>query len=229
MHALQKILPAYRNFLQLVWEILDAFCCRYSPLDASCRCYSLHGSETTLDWAPWKGADGGLRIFLVLHSPHNYDYSMTPTIGSDTIQRSARAGTIVTGLFITLAGAPCTIPYFIRLFLHYAVLHPIIPALCQLRERAYYAQNYAGIIAASLIRTHDQERLVSYTMSSPLLTFLPRVTCPTRSCHQLCSFSVLSKTQSLPPLQPCYRFDARLKVTKLPIYIAIEGSRTRVV
>ena len=43
-----------------------------------------------------------------------------------------------------------TIPYFIRLFPHYAVFHPIIPALCQLRGRAYYARNYAGIIAASL-------------------------------------------------------------------------------
>ena len=52
---------------------------------------------------------------------------------------------------LAVAGAPRTIPYFIRLFPHYAIFHPIIPALCQLRERAYYARNYAGIIASSLI------------------------------------------------------------------------------
>ena len=35
-----------RNFLQLVWEVLDAFCWRYSPLDASCRCCSLRGIQS---------------------------------------------------------------------------------------------------------------------------------------------------------------------------------------
>ena len=93
------------------------------------------GSEATLDRGPWKGADGGLRILLVLRLLHNYHYSMTATIDSDTIQRSARAGTMVTDIFITLAlpvaGAPRTILYFIP---HYAVFHPIIPALCQLRN-----------------------------------------------------------------------------------------------
>ena len=36
---------------------------------------------------------------------------------------------------LAVAGVPCTIPS--RLFPHYAVFHPIIPSLCQLRERAY--------------------------------------------------------------------------------------------
>ena len=81
---------------------------------------------------------------------------MTATIDSDTIQRSTRAGTMVTGIFITLAtwniGCRWSATYnTVQLFPHYAVFHPIIPALCQLRERAYYARNCAGIIAASLI------------------------------------------------------------------------------
>ena len=116
------------------------------------------GSKATLDRPPWKGADGGLRILLVLRFLHNYyDYGMTATIGSKTIQRSTRAGTMVTGIFITLAtwntGCRWSATYN-------TVFHPIIPALCcisipvlcQLRERAYYARNYAGIIASSLVR-----------------------------------------------------------------------------
>ena len=99
------------------------------------------GSKATLDRPPWKGADGGLRILLVLRFLHNYyDYSMTATIGSDTIlQRSTRAGTMVTGIFITLAiylehwlslerhvqyhissDYSHIMLYFIRLFPHYA-------------------------------------------------------------------------------------------------------------
>ena len=87
---------------------------------------------------------GGLRILLVLRFLHNYDCSMTATIGSDTIQCSARAGTTVTGIFITLAtwNTGCRwsatyntvfhsriMPYFIRLFPHYAssVIVPIMP------------------------------------------------------------------------------------------------------
>ena len=60
-----------RNFPQLVWEDLDTFCWRYSPLYASCRCYSLRIQiEATLDRGPWKGTDGGLRILLVLRFLH---------------------------------------------------------------------------------------------------------------------------------------------------------------
>ena len=44
-------------------------------------------------------------------------------------------------------------PYFYSRIMH-AVFHLIIPALCQLRERAYYAQNYAGMIAESLHTTY---------------------------------------------------------------------------
>ena len=110
------------------------------------------GSEATLDRAPWKGADGGLRCLAF----SAYDYSMAATIDSDTIQRSARAGTMVNGIFITLAtrNTGCRWRIYNTVFHpiipHYAVFYPIIPALCQLRGRAYYAQNYAGIIAASL-------------------------------------------------------------------------------
>ena len=119
------------------------------------------GSKVMLDWPPWKGADGGLHILLVLRFLHNYyDCSMTATIGSDTIYIYSIALELEQWLLVSsslslpgtlaVAGAPRTIPYFIRLFPHYAVFHPIIPALCQLRERAYYARNYAGIIASSL-------------------------------------------------------------------------------
>ena len=112
------------------------------------------GSEATLDRPPWKGADGGLRILLVMRFLHNYDYSMTATISSDTIQRSARVGTMVTGLFITLATWN-TAWLLLERHVQYRISIPAlcrisIPVLCQLRERAYYARNYAGIIAASL-------------------------------------------------------------------------------
>ena len=79
--------------------------------------------------------------------------SMTATIGSDTIQRSARAGTMVTGLFITLAnwntGRRWSAMY--NTVFYSRIMPYFIPGLCQLRERAYYARNYAGIIAASLV------------------------------------------------------------------------------
>ena len=105
------------------------------------------GSKATLDRGPWKGADGGLRTLLVLCFLYK-NYSLTATIGSDTIQCSTRAGTMVILVSSSLskpgtlavAGAPRTIPYFrsdyshimpyfIRLFPHYAssVNVPIMP------------------------------------------------------------------------------------------------------
>ena len=82
------------------------------------------GSEATLDRAPWKGTDGGLRCLAF----SAYNYSMTATIDSDTIQRSARAGTMVNGIFITLAtrNTGC------RWRIYNTVFHPIIPALCRI-------------------------------------------------------------------------------------------------
>ena len=116
------------------------------------------GSKATLDRPPWKGADGGLRILLVLRFLHIMIivwlqqlvvtlYSLALELEQWLLVPSSLSlpGTLA------VAGAPRTIPYFIRLFQHYAVFHPIIPALCQLRERAYYARNYAGIIASSLL------------------------------------------------------------------------------
>ena len=77
------------------------------------------------------------------------DYSMTATIGSDTIQRGTRAGTMVTGIFITLAtwntGCRWSATYNTVVSSDYScIMLYFIPALCQLRERAYYARNYAG-------------------------------------------------------------------------------------
>ena len=113
------------------------------------------GSKATLDRPPGKARMVvGITYTPCLALSAYYDYSMTATIGSDTIQRSTRAGTMVTGIFITLAtwntgcrwSATYNTVFYSRIMLYFI-------RLCQLRERAYYARNYAGIIASSLFVT----------------------------------------------------------------------------
>ena len=80
--------------------------------------------EAMLDRAPWKGVDGGLCILFVLCFLHD-DYSLTATIGSDTIQRSARAETMV-----TVSSSLSLLEHWLSLERH--VQYRIISALCRI-------------------------------------------------------------------------------------------------
>ena len=144
------------------------------------------GSKATLDRPPGKARMVvGITYTLCLALSAYYDYSMTATIiGIVTLYSVALeleqwllvSSSLSLPGTLAVTGAPRTIPYFIRLFPHYAVFHPIIPALCQLRERAYYARNYAGIIASSLPCTHTDS-----DVQSEVLAYFDPIPAPTWS------------------------------------------------
>ena len=119
--------------LQLVWEVLDAFCRRYSPLDASCRRYCLRIRSD--GWScPLEGAGGGLRIYTSSLSCAFCIYSMTATI----------AVCLVVTLYSVIELEQWSLVYLHRYLeqlalslecsasVQYTVFHPIIPALCRI-------------------------------------------------------------------------------------------------
>ena len=162
MHALQKIFSS-RNFLQLVWEYLDTFRWRYSPLDASCRCYSLRIRSDA--WSGPLERRGWWYSFSCASSLHMIIVWLQQLIVTpDSAVLELEQWILVSSSLslpgtLAVAGAPRTIiPYFIP-----ALCRISIPALCRISSDyscimpapwtclLLSARNYAG---ASLHTTY---------------------------------------------------------------------------